>query len=222
VHSIFLSYSFQNEHDPLLIAVRAITECAGFHLVDGKALDGFLVSPEVTKKIKPCSGIVCLVTPEAHASGWVNAEFFQAVGQGKSRLIVLCHDDVNLGNAYQGIGILRFSNGNELGAIATLAATLGLWKQSLGKTVRAVLLPEAVGLDAHQQNARCEYRCEEMSSFEESPWLPARLKPIDAGIHAILPKVPPDHSVQVRVTFNNGQFWTSAFMPQHLRLELRQ
>ena len=28
--------------------------------------------------------------------------------------------------------------------------------------------------------------------------------------------------VQVKVTFNNGQFWTSAFMPQDLRLELKQ
>ena len=49
-----------------------------------------------------------------------------------------------------------------------------------------------------------------------------RLKPIEGGIHAILPEVPLNHSVQVKVTFNNGQYWTSDFMPQHLRLELTQ
>jgi hypothetical protein len=221
VHRIFLSYSFQNEHQPLLLAVRTIIECAGFRVIDGKALDGFVVGQEVQEKIKACRAVVCVVTPEAQASGWVSAEFFQAVGQGQKRVFVLCHDGVDLGNPFQGIAVSRFSDDEKLSAITTLAGTLGLWRQSLGNSIRAVLLPEQVGQDALQQNAKCEYRCEEQTSFEESDWRPARLKPIDAGIHAILPEVPPEHSLQVRITFHNG-IWMSSFVPQDLRLELKQ
>ena len=63
------------------------------------------------------------------------------------------------------------------------------------------------------------YRCEEIYSATESDWHQARLKPIDAAIHAILPGVPVNTSVQVRVTFGN-KIWTSDFHPQHLMLEL--
>jgi len=222
VHSIFLSYSFRNEHQPVLLAVRAIIECAGFRVVDGKALDGFRVGPQVERKIGACRGVVCVVTHEAHASGWVNAEFWQAVGQGQERIFVLCQAGIDLGNPYRGTAVAFYSEVDMLSSITTFAATLGLWRQSLGNPVRAVLLPEDVGLRALQQNARCEYRCEEVSSFDESDWRPARLKPIGAGIHAILPEVPPEHSLQVRVTFGNGQHWTSPFTSQDLRLELRQ
>jgi hypothetical protein len=217
-----LSYSFQNDQDPLIHAVRAIIECAGFRLVDGKILDGHLVSPQVLKKMTGCKGVVCVVTPEAIATGWVSAEYFQAVGAGVERIFVLCDDNVQLPNPYQGTIVSRFSAANALQGITTLAATLGMWKQTLGVSVRAVLLPDDIGRKAHQENAKCEYRCEEMSSFEESEWRDARLKPIDAAVHAILPEVPLNHSLQVRVTFNNGQFFTSSFIPQDLRLELQQ
>jgi hypothetical protein len=222
VHSVFLSYSFRNEQDPLLIAVRALIECAGFRVVDGKALDGFRVGPEVQKRIDNCKGIVCVVTPEADDSGWVNAEFFQAVGQGKKRIFVLRHENVNLGNIYQGVATYQFSDNDQLSVITTLAGTLGIWRENLGNAVRAVLLPEEISQRALNENAKCEYRCEEMTTFEESEWRAARLKPIDAAIHAILPEVPVNHTLQVRVTFGNGTFWTSSFIPQHLTLQLKQ
>lgn len=221
MHGIFLSYSFKNHGQPLLRAVRAIIDCAGFRTIDGRALEGFQVGPEVQKKLATASGVVCVVSPEAHESGWVNAEFFQAVGQGKSRLFMLRHETVQLPNPYQGVATSEYSDADTLSAITTLASTLGLWKQALGNPVRAVLLPTDLGEQAYQQNATCEYRTEEEASFEESEWQEARLKPIDAAVHAILPEVPQNHSVQIKLTFG-GRYWTSAFMPQDLRLELKQ
>ena len=222
MHQIFLSYSFRNDRDPLIDAVRAMIECAGFRIEDGKALAGFQVGPEVKKKTSSCKGVVCVVSPEAHATGWVNAEFFQAVGAGHSRIFVLWHDNVPLPNPFQGVAVARYPGTDTLIPITTLAATLGLWAQQLGRTVRAVLLPDAVGRKAFEQNARCEYRSEEENADTESAWQLARLKPLAGGVHAVLPEVPLNHIVQVRLTFNTGQFFTSAFVPQDLRLELAQ
>ena len=139
MQNIFLSYSFKNENQPLMHVVRNIIECAGFRFVDGKVLENIDVSQEVQKKINASYGMVCLVSPEAKASGWVEAE----VGTGHWRpkkLFVLRHYTVGYGNAFQGMANVEYSDQEPLTAVATLAGTIGMWKQGIGNPMRAVLL----------------------------------------------------------------------------------
>ncbi len=219
MQSVFLSYSFRNEHDPLLLAVRAIIEATGFRVVDGKVLQQLDVSSAVQEKMDACCGVVCVVTPEAHQSGWVEAEFQRAIGAHKE-VFALRSNQVSLGNPMQGMRIQEYSDQEPLTAISILAGTMGMWKQGLGTPMRAVLLPQDTGQQAYEQNAKCEYRCEEMLSAVESEWKPARLRPISGAIHAILPGVPFNHSVQVRLT-TPQKIWTSEFVPQDLQVEIR-
>ncbi len=221
MHQVFLSYSFQNENEPLLPAVRSIIECAGFRIIDGRALQGFQVTEEVKKQIARCSGLVGIMTPEAAATGWVGAEFQQAIGANKSRLFMLCQEHVQLPNPFQGVAICRYSDATMLQAITTLASTLGMWKQSLGNLVRVVILPPDLAEKAHTQNATCQYRCEEQYDFNESNWQTARLRPDGGSVLAILPEVKPYTTVQLRLTFADGSSCTSAFVPQDLQLQLQ-
>lgn len=217
--SIFLSYSFKNDHDPLLVTVRSIIEAVGFRMVDGKILDTNHVGPGVTDKLRKCYGAVCILSKEAFESGWVDAEFWQAVGVDM-KVCILCDDSLQLGNAYQGRVKLLFSNNNTLEAIGRLAGTLGLWKQEAGNSTRALLLPSEVGVEAIQKNAECEYRCIDDISGDESNWQKAKLVPYVAGVKAILPKVPVNHSVKVRLKFHQ-KIINSSYTPQQITLQLQ-
>jgi hypothetical protein len=218
MQSIFLSYSFKNEHEPLLGAVRAIIDAIGFYIVDGKILNSNDVGSGVKDKLTSCYGVVCVLTKEAHQSGWVNAEFWQAVG-ANLKICLLCDETLQLNNAFQGRLKFPFSDDESLIAIEQLASTLGLWKQEAGIKARALLLPTDIGNEAIRMNALCEYRCIDDISLEESGWKTAKLVPYVAGVQAILHKVPPNHSVKVRLTFHE-KIVNSVYTPQQITLQL--
>lgn len=219
MRSIFLSYSFRNEHDPLLVTIRSIIEAVGFRIIDGKILDSNLVGVGVTDKLKKCYGAVCVLTTEAHQTGWVDAEFWQAVGSS-AKVCLLCDDSLDLGNAYQGRAKMLFSKENLLQAIGTLAGTLGVWKQEAGTPARVLLLPTELSEEAISQNAECKYRCLSEIDAEESEWLDAKLVPYVAGVQAILPKVPANHSVKLKLILNH-KILNSGYTPQQMTLQLK-
>lgn len=219
MHSIFLSYSFQNEDDPFVKTVRTIIDAVGFRVIDGKILDTNHVGPGVTEKLKICHGAVCVLTKEAYASGWVDAEFWQAVG-AKKKVCLLCDDSLQLGNPYQGRSKILFSENDCLKAIQTLSGTLGVWKQAAGISTRVLLLPPDIGEIAIEQNAQCWYRCIDEQSTDESDWEQAKLVHYIAGVQAILPRVPANHSVKVKLEFAN-KIVNSSYTPQQITLELK-
>ncbi len=219
MHSVFLSYSFKNENEPLVKTVRSIIDAVGFRVIDGKILDTNQVGSGVTEKLKKCYGAVCLLTKEAFQSGWVDAEFWQAVG-ANINVCLLCDSSLTLGNAYQGRVKFPFDDTDSLKAVELLSGTLGLWKQTAGNTARVLLLPREIGEEAIQQNARCEYRYINDMSADESEWQEARLVPYVAGVQAILPKVPANHSVKVKLTYSQRVI-DSPYTPQQITLQLR-
>lgn len=219
MRSVFLSYSFANEYDPLLQSIRSIIDAIGFRLVDGKILDTNHVGPGVTDKLTKCYGAVCVLTKEAHQSGWVNAEFWQAVG-ANVKVCFLYDDSLTLGNAFQGRVKFPFSSNNPLQAIALLAGTLGVWKQEAGHSARVLLLPPEIGEEAILNNAKCQYRCFDDRSAEESDWQDAKLVPYVAGVQAILPTVPENNYVKVRLEYQQ-KIKNSVYTPQQISLELK-
>lgn len=219
MHSLFLSYSFQNEDDPFLKTVRAIIDAIGFRVIDGKILDTNHVGPGVTDKLKKCHGAVCVLTKEAYESGWVDAEFWQSVG-ANIKVCLLCDDSLQLGNPFNGRSKILFSENDPLKAIEQLAGTLGLWKQLAGVSTRVLLLPSEIGEEAIDHNAQCEYRCIDDQLMEESEWEDAKLVPYIAGVQAILPRVPANHSVKVRLNYGQ-RVVNSVYTPQQITLELK-
>ncbi len=219
MHSIFLSYSFQNDHEPLLKAVRAIIEAVGFRVIDGRILETNHVGPGVTDKLKKCYGAVCVMTKAAHQSGWVDAEFWQAVG-ADMHVAILCDDSLQLNNAYVGRSKFPFSDEDSLTALSFLAGTLGKWKEQAGSHARVLLLPQEVATEAIDFNAVCEYRCIDDISAEETDWEKAKLVPYVAGVQAILPKVMDNHSVKVRLTFPQ-KIVNSKYTPQQITLTMK-
>jgi hypothetical protein len=87
-------------------------------------------------------------------------------------------------------------------------------------SARVLLLPPEIGEEAIEQNAQCEYCCIDDISAEESDWEQARLVPYVAGVQAILPKVPINHSVKVRLNFHQ-RIVNSDYTPQHIPLHLK-
>ena len=219
MQSIFLSYSFKNEKDPLTLAVQAIITAIGFRVIDGKILDNNHVGPGVTEKLKQCAGAVCLLTKEAHETGWVDAEFWQAVG-AEMKICLLCDESLQLGNPYDGRLKFAFSNENPLKAIEQLAGTLGIWKQAAGSNTKALLLPSEIANEALEYNAKCEYRCMDYATAEESDWHEAKIFPYVAGVQANLPQVPANHDVMVRLTFPQ-KVVKSVYTKQMITLKLK-
>ena len=218
MHSIFLSYSFQNEDDSLIKTVRTIIDAIGFRVIDGKILDTNSVGPGVANKLRKCHGAICVLTKQANESGWVDAEFWQAVG-ANMKICLLYDDAIQLGNAYLDRVKFSFSSDDSLKAIEQLAGTLGVWKQALGVSTRVLLLPHEIGREAILNNATCEYRCIDEISTEESDWQEAKLVPYVAGVQAILSKVPPHHSIKIRLNMGH-KIVNSVYTPQQITLQL--
>lgn len=218
MESLFLSYSFTDEGSDLTALVRTLIEAVGFQAVDGRVLESLAVSPGVVDKLRAAEGVVCLLTPKAHQSGWVNAEFWTAVGAGKPVLLVV-DAGVPLANPFQGVTRVVFDPAQPLKAAREIAAHLGAWRAAPGHRLQALLLPTAVAMEAVRFNAKAEYQCEHPLATDEGPWHPATLKRLPGGVFVNLPSVPEGHYVRVRITHGN-RVYDSGLTPQHLPLTL--
>lgn len=218
MQSVFLSYSFQDEKHPLVTVVRRIIEAVGARVIDGRVLGTPSVTSAVRDKIRRADAVVCIFTPNAQATGWVNSEYWQAFGADK-RALMLIDPTVaqHLANPYQGLVTIQVDLADPLPALGDFAAYMGYWRQEMGRPVRAVLLPEST---TEQANGQCEYRLRDGTALP-TPWTRTDIQKGIGGMEARIPAVPDGHEIQFRVEANH-RVHTSMFMPLDLlRLELK-
>jgi hypothetical protein len=223
---LFLSFHFATDRT-LASSIQQLAEAFGYKVVTGEDLGGGAVTPQALARIEACDAIVAVISRGERKPGkkaqylarpWVVAELNHGRAKGK-RNIALVDPAVKLEGPYLENERVPLDGADALPSLLKLARTLSLWRREMGRTLKAIILPEELAAQLNGDDIRCQYR------FRHENWVgpfqEAYVHPEIGGTCAYLQGVKDEYLIEVRVRVGNDT-WSSLSAPQWVRVELKK
>jgi hypothetical protein len=232
VDKIFLSYSFDPDDEAtrnLLGYVDTILRSYGLRHETGAALGGGGLTEEIQRRIAACDALISILAPrgDADAAGqfgtspFVLSEFQHARSIEKPCVAVL-FPSVQLAPALgEDRERVRFDPADPAPALLKLVATVGFWKEQVGRAVKVRVEPEELARRLAQANggARCQARVNSADGGV-GHWQDVRVSRQPGGAFVTL-RVPSDSLIQLRA-YVDGETWLSIESPQYVLVPLER
>lgn len=229
---VFLSFSFRDEDKDLVDLLDRLLASHDVRPITGRRLGGGALTPEVMQRIDVADALIALMTRREALPGgqgdnqrykthdWVRDEMQRARNNGKPA-IALVENGVENTGAYAENEYIALDRDAPLEAILRLSETLGLWKEQLGRKLKARLSPEGVAVPLARANGRwrCRYRLSAQGDF--SPWQDVQVVREVGGVFAYLNVNTEGQLVELEVS-GDGRQWSSPATGQWMHIELEE
>jgi len=223
--TVFLSFHYDEPNKQLAALVEDLLDSHALRGTTGDVLGGGGLTPQIKKQIEEADALIALLTRrEQLGSGkwtthdYCKSELQHARDAGKNA-IALVEAGVDVTGLYQEHEYIPYDPAAPLSAFIRLSRTIGLWKQTQGRTVKIQVIPEDMALQiwAQRQNAEWEYRL--LSGTTETKWARAKAIKEPGGLFLYV-QVPDDTMlIEVRIRVNGGaQRWYSDATPFYMPL----
>lgn len=226
---VFLSFSFRDEDKDLVDLLERLLASHDVRPITGRRLGGGALTPEVMQRIDAADALIALMTRREALPGtgdrfkthdWVRDEMQRARNSDKPAIALLETGVENVG-AYAESEHIALDRDNPLEAILRLSETLSLWKEQLGRKLKARLSPEGVAVPLARGNGRwrCRYRLSSQGDF--SDWQEVQVVREVGGVFAYLNVNTEGQLVELEVS-GDGRQWTSPATGQWMHIELEE
>lgn len=231
MHNVFLSYPFDPddlETRRLLGYLDTVFRAQGWRTVTGEALGGGGLTDEVRDRIAGADALVSILAPRGEprgdgtraASGWVRDELQHARSISKPCIGIVFQGVDPGGGMFAERERIVYDPAAPAMAILKLVATLGLWKERLGRPLKIRLEPgDLTNRLRFDGNARCEARITRGGEVL-SDWQAVRVSPQVGGVFVDL-RAPQDALIQLRAQVG-GESWYSVESQQWVHVPLEK
>jgi hypothetical protein len=215
MRKVFLSHSFAAQDRTLVTHVEALLRSHGLVAVNGRALGGGPITPEIARLIGETDALIALLTirkndPQNVTHPWVLQEFGHARLQNK---VAVGLYEVNVPVLPSDVGFERvdYDPADPISGIVRLSEIVGEWKRRAGRLIKITILPEDVArpLGARADQVRCE--CRFQIEGNDTQWQPAKVRREIGGVFVIL-RVP-DNVEAVQIRLDGPPAYETAYMP---------
>ncbi|HVS09505.1 MAG TPA: hypothetical protein VMS76_06475 [Planctomycetota bacterium] len=230
--TLFLSYSFDPEDEEtrkLLGYLETLLRAHGWQYVNGAAVGGVPLNAEIQARIAAADGLLSILAPRGapdangkfRTSQYVRDELQHARALQKPCIALQFPNlalEAGLGDERERID---FDPASPTPALLKLVASLGLWKERLGRNVKVRLEPQDLArrLIAANGGARCEARvCTESGAVTD--WRQVRVSRQVGGAFVTL-RAPDNSLIQLRA-FVDGETWMSVEAQQWVQVPLER
>jgi hypothetical protein len=205
MQNVFVSFHFTDDFDSpdrlLVNRVEGLLKSHGLSVITGAALGGGPLTDKIRALIEKSDALVALMTKREKKNNgeWTTHQWVQdEYGHARSKdipAIAIIEEGVKTEGMYQSHEYIPYNPENKLTAFLRLSATLGIWKEELGRLIKVWIQPDRVALD-YGDNAEWRYRFNVKGEFLE--WQDAKLTTEPGGCFIYLPKVPDDALIQIQ------------------------
>ncbi len=232
MEKIFLSYSFDaaDLHTRMLLgSLDTILRAHGLRFEDGAALGGGPLTPVIQGRIQASDALISVLAPRGVAdaqglfdtSQWVRDELQYARAINKPCVAVVftnVRQTPGMGDDRERID---YDPANPAPALLKLVAMLGVWRQTLGRTINIRVEPVELARQLVSGNgaARCEARVFPADG-EPGDWREVRVSKQVGGAFVTL-RAPDGGRVQLRASVA-GERWSSVEAQQWVQVMLEK
>lgn len=220
MNTVFISFHYDATNKAFAEIVDDLLDSHALRGTTGDVLAGGNLTPQIKKQIDGADAFIALLTRrDALASGgWATHEFCKSELQharsvGKMAIAVV-EDGVDIRGLYQEHECIIYDRESPLAAFVKLSRTIGLWKQTSGRTVKIQVMPEDAAIEMWAERGTCEWEYRLSSGIRETDWANAKARREPGGLFLFV-QVPDDTMmIEVRVRAKGGaKTWSSDASP---------
>lgn len=224
---VFVAYGFNARDGWIEQAIAPLIEAFGSVAVDGRELEGQLITEAVRDLIRNSDALIAFFTQRekigenkwiSHA--WVRDELGCAL-ENQKQVLEIYESGVarEAGMAGKDRQFLPYKEEERVDCVVNIVRVLGRWHRRGARSFQ--LVPDAI-IRPHlpKQYFRCRYRVMEGNS--ESPLMETRVQRIQGGLFVNVAGLSRDSQVQVEIVTDNGVISSDYTPTDAIAIELKE